>query len=89
MLVAALVLGVVSATAWVFTVCAVAYALWRFSYAPFIVMRRDVTELAARVAGLDRQLQDVVRVRAAAMSDEEVARIERRYTARQAQAGAR
>lgn len=86
---AALLVGTVALTAWVFTVGGVAYALWRFSYAPFVVMRRDVAELAARVAALDRQVQDAVRIKAAVMDDAEVARIERKYQARSAAAGLR
>jgi len=85
----ALVLGTIAMTTWTLTIFAVAYALWRFSYAPFVVMRRDVAELAARVTALDRQVQDAVRIKAAVMDDAEVARIERKYQARSAAAGLR
>ena len=89
MALAALLLGVTASVAWVFTICAVAYSLWRFSYVPFIVMRRDVTELAARVAALDRQLQAAVRIKNSQMDDAEVARIERKFQTRAAAQGLR
>ena len=87
MALAALLIGTVALTTWLFTVGAVSYALWRYSFAPFVVMRKDVTELAARVVALDRQVQDAIRIKNAVMDDAEVARIERKFQRRAAESG--
>ena len=79
-------LGLMTAL-WATSSLATVYAIWRYVYSPWLVLRRDVAALAGRIEALDRQVQDALRVKNAAMSDEEVARIERKFSRRAAEAG--
>lgn len=78
------VLASVALTAWAFTVVGVVYALWRYAYLPFMVMRKDLAALDTKDAILDAKIEEVrsyakqeFGLRAArSLSDEEQARME-------------
>lgn len=75
---AAFWLGAVSVL-WAVTVVAVAYTIWRYVYSPWVVVRRDIAALNAKVDEHIKWTQETLTTRRlAAMTDEELASIERR-----------
>lgn len=80
LLIAGFVLAVLALMAWLFTVIGVAYAIYRFVWQPWRVMRTDINALNEAVKALAAQVQ---RAQVLAHSDEETARIEARMNARQ------
>lgn len=74
------VLSVLALMAWLFTVLGVAYAIYKYVFAPWKVMRADVSALHVEVKNLAGQLQ---RAQVLAHDDGEIARIEARMNARQ------
>ena len=65
--------------AWVLTSAAVAYALWRYAYQPWRVVRADVAALNAKVDQHVAWAQATMTTRRmSSMTDEELASVERR-----------
>lgn len=74
---AGVILGTLALTAWLFTLGIVSYVLWRYAYTPWMVMRRDVAALDAKIEELRAYTKQELGLRAArALSDEEAARME-------------
>ena len=73
------ILGVLGLMAWLFTVIGVAYAIYKYVYAPWKIMRADVSALNDAVKSLAAQVQ---RAAVLAHDDGEIARIEARMNAR-------
>lgn len=71
----------ISLTLWLCTILAVAYILWRYSFAPWRSMRVDIKALDTKIEEV-RQLSAIRR--AEVMSDQEAAFIEERLRARSA-----
>ena len=69
----------ISLALWFCSVLAVAYVLWRYSYTPWKVMRKDIAALSAQVEEI-RQLSSIRR--AEVMGEEEAAFIEGRLRSR-------
>lgn len=69
--------------AWAFTVGIGVYAIHRFCYQPWKVMRADVAALAARQAALETDVKQEMGLRKALLPDEaDMARMEVRNRAR-------
>lgn len=67
----------VAFSAWVFTLAAVAYCLWRYSFQPWRVMRTDLIALNQKVDDNQGWVKNELGLRAArVLSDEEEARME-------------
>lgn len=79
LIIAGFVLAVLGLMAWLFTVGAVTYILWKYVYTPWGVMRADVSALAAWRRSVDEQLNQA---RLMSLDDAEVARREARLQAR-------
>lgn len=77
---AGFVLSVLALFAWVFTVFAVSYVLYKYVWTPWKVVRTDITALANKVrimeANMNRNQAQT------ALSDEQTARVEARLRAR-------
>lgn len=80
LLIAGFVLAVLALMAWVFTVAAVTYVLYRYVATPWKVMRTDMTALAQKMTMVESMVN---RAQVLAHSDEDTARIEARMNARQ------
>lgn len=64
-------------TAWVFTMAAVSYVLWRYAFKPWQIMRKDLTLLNQKVDENREWTKNELGLRAArVLSDEEQARME-------------
>lgn len=78
-----------SLAAWLLTLLGVGYAIWRYAFLPFGVLRRDVAALAQKAQQTDERLAELQRAvnpaRVSAYSDAELAAIERRQRAAAAQ----
>mgnify|MGYP001615035929 CR=1 FL=1 len=81
MLTLAVLVGV-ALTAWLMTLVGVSYALWRYAFQPWKALRADVLALNGKVDATIAQLAEIrsllTPARIAAMSNEELASIERR-----------
>lgn len=78
---AAFVMAVFALAASLLVIVAAGYILWRYAYQPFTILRRDVAALNAKVDDTRTQLDgamEQMRRRVGAMSDAELASIERR-----------
>lgn len=73
-------MAVLALMAWLFTVLGVAYAIYRFVWTPWKVMRADITALHSEVKSLAEQVR---RAQVLAHDDADLARIEAKINARQ------
>jgi hypothetical protein len=73
---AAILLGFMVAS-WLFTLGAVSYALWRYCYKPWLVLRADITALKQLHDEQKQWVKNEFGLRAArSLSDEELFRME-------------
>lgn len=67
--------------AWLFTIGGVAYTTWRYVYAPWKVMRKDIAALSEAVEGVRGEMKHR---KALYLPDDELARMESRAAVRRA-----
>ena len=67
----------ISLAAWVFTMVGVGYALWRYAYKPWVVMRADFKALTDALEAVRAEFKAEIGLKnARALTDEEEARLE-------------
>lgn len=79
LIIAGFILGVLALMAWIFTMAAITYVLWKYVFIPWKVMRNDVQYLSNKVKTLEAQQS---RERVLAVDDAHAARAEARLNAR-------
>lgn len=79
LLIAAFVLAVLGLFAWIFTMLAVTYVLYKYVFVPWKVMRTDVTALAAKMRIVEASMN---RNQVMAADDAHAVRAEARLSAR-------
>ena len=73
------ILGVLGLFAWIFTMLAVSYVLYKYVFVPWKVMRADVTALAAKIRVIEASMN---RNQVIAADDAHAVRAEARLNAR-------
>ena len=77
--IAGFVIAVLAAMAWLFTMLALTYVLWRWAYVPWKVMRADVAALNAKIRIIEASMS---RNQVIAADDAHAVRAEARLNAR-------